>query len=96
MSEYKTAITDAAKQVHGDDCSQLTLSQFKSILARLYGDDDGKGGSYITGEKLTRIMTDVLGSDGCDAAMFTDDPQVQAKITWIYSISKQDGYLIAR
>lgn len=95
MSEYKTAITAAAKHVHGDDCSQLTLPQFKSILARLYGDDDGNGGSYITGGKLKRIMTDVLGSDGCDAAMFTESPQVQDKIRWIYSISKQDGYLVA-
>ena len=71
------------------------MSQFKSILARLYGDDDGNGGSYITGGKLKRIMTDVLGSNGYDAARFTEVPEVRAKITWIYSISKQDGYLIA-
>lgn len=95
MTDYKTAITAAAKHVHGDDCSQLTLQQFKSILTRLYGIDDGKNGTYISGEQLGSIMKSILGSNGYDAARFTEVPEVRAKITWIYSISKQDGYLIA-
>ena len=99
MSEYKLAITAAAKHVYGENTSEISFTQLKSLITRLYGEacDGGKATVMNEGD-IERIIVSLVGKDSKDAGYFVSSPEVKAdgRLSWKYDINTGQAFLYAK
>jgi len=85
--DYITAIRENTNK------QQLSFTGLAQIIAGLSGDEQPDGTMVIDGNKLDRILKNILGNDGATAAWFHyNSPEVQAKLNWHYDVNEGEGY----
>lgn len=99
MSEYKLAITAAAKHVYGENTSEISFTQLKSLITRLYGEEYDRGKATIMNEEnIETIIVSLVGEDSKDAGYFINSPEVKAdgRLSWKYNINTGEAFLYAK
>jgi hypothetical protein len=99
MSEYKLAITAAAKYVYGENTSEISFTQLKSLITRLYGEEcDGGKSSVMNGGDIERIIVSLVGKDSKEAGYFVDSPEVKedGRLSWKYDINTGQATIYAK
>ena len=98
MSEYKLAITAAAKHVYGENTSEISFTKLKSLITRLYGEPcDGGKATVMNEGDIERIIVSLVGKDSKDAGYFVNLPEVKAdgRLSWKYNINTGQAFLYA-
>lgn len=99
MSEYKPAITAAAKHVYGENTSEISFTKLKSLITRLYGEEcDGGKSSVMNEGDIATIIVSLVGKDSKDAGYFVTSPEVKAdgRLSWTYNINTGQATIYAK
>ena len=99
MSEYKPAITAAAKHVHGENTSEISFTQLKSLITRLYGEEcDGGKSSVMNGGDIASIIVSLVGKDSKEIGYFINSPEVKedGRLSWTYNINTGQATIYAK
>ena len=85
--DYITAIRENTNK------QELSFNELAQMIAGLSGDEQPDGTMVIDGNKLDRILKNILGNDGTTAAWFHyNNPEVRARLNWHYDVNEGEGY----
>lgn len=99
MSEYKSMITKAAKYVYGENTSEISFTQLKSLITRLYGEEcDGGKSSVMNEGDIASIIVSLVGKDSKEVGYFINSPEVKAdgRLSWKYDINTGQANIYAK
>tara|TARA_B110000285_G_C15081854_1_gene593954 strand:+ start:836 stop:1120 length:285 start_codon:yes stop_codon:yes gene_type:complete len=88
-------VSQAAKYLYGYSCNQIDYHQFTEIITRMYGNEDGHGGMFMSGRDMQSNINLILGKHGAETVYSIQNGEsVGGKLKWIYNLEKNDGFIV--